>query len=487
MAYTYTSGELQQWRERALNGPFKDAGDAFTNSPGDWVRIKTEAARFLSSDFAGMGWDGIGMPADQYQDPLGSPIGQVNAPIFGTSSAQRDTRMMSAVFVDLIENTTTYRAAVKSVILDQAQRAGTDFSNTTLFPTSGFDTNPDIAWTWAEWMIKYLRAYDFIGESNFTSGEQTIIRKWFRDFATWQQYLVNVKVLDNYYVDRTVTIDNYQLNTSHWSYGVPSTYSIYRGGPPVWSGGGVHNNRRFGQIVFIAYAGVLLNDTSFKNTGARAVREYIAFHWYESGYPMELHRSDPSRPDAGLGYTPITYFDAVEVAHILQKDGFTDLFAFTTTKTISPTTGMIVTGSVTKSLEWIALQFKAKFMDANAPVIYAQGTTGTSGYLLQHYCLSPVDSQQYRHRTKPAQGASLANQYYLNSLIEDIYFPDQNTLIGGFPSDPTWNGSFLAWTAVAGTLPGFMFMQADIDINYGVPVDPVLSSGWIDESIIRRW
>lgn len=41
-----TADELAIWQDRAVNGPYKTAGDVSTNSPGDWTRIAANAATF---------------------------------------------------------------------------------------------------------------------------------------------------------------------------------------------------------------------------------------------------------------------------------------------------------------------------------------------------------------------------------------------------------------------------------------------------------
>jgi len=44
----FTQEELNIWRQRAENGPYKTRGDVCTNSPGDWERIVGHANAFLS-------------------------------------------------------------------------------------------------------------------------------------------------------------------------------------------------------------------------------------------------------------------------------------------------------------------------------------------------------------------------------------------------------------------------------------------------------
>ena len=44
----FTQEELNIWRQRAENGPYKTRGDVRTNSPGDWERIAGHANAFLS-------------------------------------------------------------------------------------------------------------------------------------------------------------------------------------------------------------------------------------------------------------------------------------------------------------------------------------------------------------------------------------------------------------------------------------------------------
>jgi len=53
----FTQEELNIWRQRAQNGPYKTRGDVCTNSPGDWERIVSHANAFLSNP-SGERWKG---------------------------------------------------------------------------------------------------------------------------------------------------------------------------------------------------------------------------------------------------------------------------------------------------------------------------------------------------------------------------------------------------------------------------------------------
>jgi hypothetical protein len=380
----------------------------------------------------------------------------VNGPIYGSSTALKYNRMMTAAFVDLVQQSNTYKSHVKKILLEQAQKPGVDFSNTDLFPRADWGTNSDIAWTFAEWQIKFLKAYDYLGEDYFTEQEQAIMKKWFKDGAQWHEYLVNIKSLNKLYVQRGIPLEKYQFD-----YQFKSSSPIYRDGPYNYNSGNWHNNRRYGQINFVTHVGVLINDITLKQTGSFAIKEWLAFWWYPDGYFMELHRSTGTRPQGGLGYGPGTITNAVEVAKVLYHDGYENLFIYSTKVYLDPNTGKTVEGSVSKNLEWATLQLKRNFLDNNAKKIYPEGSSGSSNDILMHYCLATEGSSTYRHRIKPGEPASIVNKYYSNPEIREIYWPSTGDIVCGYPSNPSSQGAFNAWTGTGGAYPGYMFMYAE--------------------------
>jgi hypothetical protein len=443
----YTAEELAMWRSRAKNGPFKSKGDAFPNSPGDWDRMVKDATTFLNTSNDAMVWKGLN------QSVLDYPIGESDKFIFRSSTAYYYVNMMSAALVDLVQETTTYRSKLKKVMLAQAQMPGVDFSNRTYFPTTAWTGNSDFVWTYAIWQLKFLRTYDFIGPENFTSDERAIMEQWFRNGAEWHSYLCNIKGFDKLYSKRGIATNDYLFKMN--GQGDP----IFRDGPYRWQAGSWHSNRRWGQVAYVAHVGVLLNDLDFKLAGSYAFKEWLSFHLYEDGYAMELFRSLPNNPQKGLGYTPSTTANAASVARILYLDGFENLFDYKTDVYLSKGGNIVQAEGLSKSLEWAILQqFRNNLLETDAPAIYPYNSSGTSNDILMHYCNANSSSSQIRHRIKPGEPSAIANIYYNNSKIRGVYWPDGS--LCGYPSDPSTQGIFNAWTGTDGQYPGYMFMYA---------------------------
>jgi hypothetical protein len=146
---------------------------------------------------------------------------------------------------------------------------------------------------------------------------------------------------------------------------------------------------------------------------------------------------------------------------LLYYDGYENLFDYKTDVYIDPNSGILKKGGVERGLEWAMLNFINNFLDSNAPDIYPHGSTGSNTDILIHYCDATPGSDQTRHRAKPGLPASIANKYYNNPKIRNIYWGDGGGGLAGYPSNPSTQGVFNAWTGTGGTYPGYMFMYAE--------------------------
>jgi len=447
----FTNKELETWKKRAIEGPFKSSNDAFANSPGDWERMTQDAEEFMSNKEYYFYWEG----------PPGRVDGDFNNYQKVSYISKPAVRMMTAAFVDLVQSTNKYKPYVKKALLRQAQQPGVDFSNRSIYPTDSYKGNVDEVWAYAEWQMKFLNAYAYVGKDYFTADERQTIEQWLRDGAEWHQKLVDDMSLDQLFVQRGVPLENYKYNTDHWTYKNLSSGLTHRNGHKIYSISKWYNNRRIGQAKFIAHAGVLLDIEAMKITGSNVFKEWLAFYWNENGYPSELHRSTPTRPQGGLGYLGDTMMRIAEIVRILHLDGYENLYKYSTNIYISEGDGNLIEGGMNKSLEWAIIQIRENFIEKNSPKIYPYGSSGNSTDILMHYSLS-TNWQTLGHRVRLAESASIANIYYKNHKIVPIYWPSSGDLTG-FPSKVTTNGSYGSWNSVGGTLPGFMFMYAGVD------------------------
>src|SRR5690348_7201464 len=93
-----TSDELAIWQNRAVNGPYKTAGDVQTNSPGDWDDITTRKTSFNSNP-----------TADRW---AGNQTGSCWTPSSTSPGAALQIKMLAAAFYALVKNDTTSAANV---------------------------------------------------------------------------------------------------------------------------------------------------------------------------------------------------------------------------------------------------------------------------------------------------------------------------------------------------------------------------------------
>lgn len=476
--YFYTDEELIVWRDRSVNGPFKTFGADYTNSPGDWDRMVGESASWFANFANSTVWSGptstvnVADPDHPWRHP----------------ESRRSMDMLTASFVDLVNNTSVYTSAIKNVLLQQAQVTNTNFTNRTIYPKETWTGDENTIWSFAEWQMKFLKAYDFIGEENFTASEQTIMRNWFAGGADWHNYLLNTLRWPKIYETRTGDPTNY-LFTSRGEdlynppYRYASSNALNRQSAGSWK-----NNRSVIQTLYVTACGLLFGNSNYKQQGAWCTKEYIAYHWFPDGYAFELYRSTPDLPQKGIGYIPSTLAGYLEIAKFLYEDGYENLFEWSTTTGLNINTQQIDPDvGVTKSLEWCTLNFRNNFLLSSAQGIYPYGSSGTSTEILMHYCNAAAGTSQLRHRTKPCEPAVLANIYYNNPQIREIYWPD-----GGdgnlcpIVSNPNPNGTFGAWNGTGGMFPAFMFMYADyIYSSEPTPPDPTPSTGVVTRRFRR--
>ena len=405
----YSADELARWQGRAINGPFKTAGDAYENSRGEYDAIKSAAATILTGANSTYVVSGTCQPID-----LSDGSTWLDYYEFGSFEKVRD-----AAFVDLVEGTNVYTARVKELLLLQAQEPCMDFTNRSLYP---YNTQDGI-WLYAEWLHRVFNAYDYLDDSVLTSSEKTIIDNWFKGAADWLNYIVDSKYLAPLYTTR----NHVDVVNSVASYS--PTVTPFKNGPLFYNQAYYISNRIFGIANFVAHAGVKFNNTTWKETAAQLVREYISLYFDENGYYAELQRSTVAHPRYGIAYGANTLLNAVEISHVLHQDGYANLFEYKSYATLNPSNGSIIAGSVQKSLEWVFLKFRENFMLSGSPQIYPYRNTNDVSTQLINFCLNPsLDSKKTIGRMLAA--SYMVNRYYGNPLIDEIHGTTKGNICG---------------------------------------------------------
>ena len=170
-----TQEELNIWKQRAQNGPYKSTGDVRTNSPGDWTRIVNNKNSFLSNPSA-QRW--AGQTVNSCAQPWAPEPGQ------GTGYLIVDAGFYYLV-ADTAADRESVRVAVRNELLAQTATAGTDFSNRTRWcQNSPYGPVTDEGTTISNWLTRLLFAYDYIRPS-LTATERSTIDTWFLNAGTY--------------------------------------------------------------------------------------------------------------------------------------------------------------------------------------------------------------------------------------------------------------------------------------------------------------
>jgi hypothetical protein len=457
----FSKTELEIWSDRAVNGPFLNAGDAFISSPGSYNRIKTNAGTLgLYENEVVVTGSCVSVDSDDGKTMVGSTG-------FGKIDVARE-----AAFVDLLESTSNNTSTVKSLLLQQAQEPCMDFSNRTLYPYN----NKDGVWLYAEWIHRVLLTYDYLGRDVFTTEEQDVMDNWFKSAADWFDYIITDRSMDGLYVSRTGLPENYVINFDHWANtGVGE--QRYKNSGVFHPPGSWIDSKKLGIANFITHVGVMYDEKEWKETGAQLVREYVSFYFDENGYFAELNRSTGNIPTFGLAYGANALANVAGISYILNFDGYTNLFEYESNATIDPATGDIIMGSVTKSLEWVLLSMRKNFMLADAPAIYPLNNTSENSTQVIHLCLNNGGYYSTQVAGRFYSGAAIINNYYKNSVIEEIYASEYGNMCGVIANDQISDEAH-------GVAPSFLFQYAGADT---IKEESIGLHSFTSQTELRTW
>lgn len=424
-----SADELDVWRSRAANGPYRTRGDVSSNSPGDWDRIAENAQAFLEKPSAGR-WNG---PVSN------NPKGCVKK---GPNEARNPryvpqwkeaTELRDAAFVALVEDSRKHALAVKTELLAQARERGVAFADRSRFCHGALDGDDNPVFNIANWVTRLLFAYDYVtihDDQLFTSSERREMDKWFFAAAKWMQPLVDEK-LDELFADRES--GDYRLTSSAdtgWK------DRLYQGGPEIRTLQRRYNNRMAVTIRFVTLVGVAQDDASFKNSGKAYVKELLQFGYYPEGVVGEFQRWTSSDPTRGWKYAVEQAGSMLTIADVLARAGDTSLYEYTTTNGALGTAGTHHLGGP-KSLRRLVTDLY-HYVDGT----YRRKTPGGD-------LIDPTDAN-WIHDTMLAS----ANVYYKDSYAASIY---TRKAAPGYPSKPRQSQGDSEggeW----GIYPGMLFM-----------------------------
>ncbi len=441
----WSDAHLTEWRDRAINGPYKMAGDAFDPLiPGEWQRIVSEKDSFMSNPSADRE-SVLLIP----ETPLYYPKGQ---------------NTVSAAFYALVKKDSSVAASVKAEILWHARASGTQVSPTRVMVTD------DGNWWKASWLMRYLVGASFI-EDSFTSGELTEVKDWLSNWAQAYDLSVN-KELAQCFPNR------YSRDYSRT--GSPASSSYYSRYAYLDSNGTGHNqiaavaryynNRRSTIMGFVGLASVWLQDVTLIDHSKLYFEEWLQFSVFPDGSVGEYDRNRSSTSSSnvmqGLIYNGANLESAITLASALSINGDDSLFQYSTTNGIwgTESTG----GDPAKSLK-LAVNTHMDLIENEKLWYAADGSVVTA---------NRIDSKAESGNNNGTQWnveiyfAPIGNRYWKDARIKNGYMRTSTNSIPYSSKFGTAGPLSGPWKGHHAAFPSMLFMFADME-NVGTgPVTP---------------
>jgi len=435
-----TSDELAIWQDRAVNGPYKTTGDVSSGSLGDWDRIVSRKNTFNTNP-AAVRWNGQVSNQSWHISPPGI-------------DNQQALNMLAAAFYSLVANDATTKTNVHDELIAQAGVTGTNFGDTTRWPTI---SGGEDGWIhdYASWLIRLLHSYDYT-KAAFSGAEQTTMDTWFLNAANYMdktaQDLITVARFPNRY-SNDYSVDNYG------SLGA-NQFVIFYGGPihGDWHEG--WNNRAALLVCFAGLVGIMQNNSTLISHTTRWCKEALSYCVFCTDSNTTFHIGDYHRwvdgyASNGWAYS-VDFTESIQTfADALARTGDYTLYAYSTSVDYRGT------GSAARTLQDV-INTNLKYV---VPDITHYGTS-VAGNQNATYRVDTEDPTLVPggSRLRDICGA-ITNIYYNDANNKSIYMRTK----AGCPAYPTTN---LSWDEVGegprALFPGILFMWGQLE---GV-VDP---------------
>lgn len=428
----FTKEELDIWKQRARNGPYKQRGDVSPNSPNDWERILSNANAFLKNPKADR-WNG------GYQGNGCVPKGTTSQ-IMSYEPHKSLLKIRDAAFVYQITGDTGYRDAVKNELLGYyVGHAKMDFSNRSrwcLGQGSVNDMNPGFIISGG--MDRALSSYDLIRDS-LTQGERERIEKWLRNAGDYFRRVVDDDLNPIFKDRQNGIIKDPASMGKHRAY-------THDGGYSITTIARRFNNRRAEMMKFVSAVGILVSDRTMKDSARQFFIDWMKFGVFPDGTHNEYYRNIPSKPEKGFGYTMSTISSMICIADVFARSGDSSLYDYVTSDGFKDSKGG-------KKNLLLVMQNISKYINHDLKR-YFPGKAGQINYL--------IDGRTSSWKSVFDIYFSKANVYYKDEYIKNTYLRKQPG-VDQYPSNPAPAGAFNTWQGIGGMSPGVLFMYGQME------------------------
>lgn len=475
---TVSFDELALWRKRSHEGPYKMAGDAGKNTPGDWTRIREYADEFCRSPFDSGNsgsqdldlWTGYDYQIDSLdQYPIWQGI-----------------KLEAAAFCYLVQNDTLAGQLAKACLLKQVRMAGGPKrvglriaewpwpSSSQAKPTFESGTKE------CTWLLRLALTYDYILPL-LKKEEKREIVAYFRSSARYfarraqrrfEECFPNRSKGD--YTERRYLADPKGVRV----FGAEPIYepdedgnapSAYKGriythvnadgslGNPIPRLAIIYNNRTAERMNFILLAGLLSGDKYLVDQARCYQREWLMFSVFPDGTYGEYERDgNYGNPSQGaMWYGGLCLQSYTLAADWFSRLGDKSLYTFSTRDGAHNT--KVPASQPPKSFQTVLNRYVDNCRGEN-PIYYGE--------------VKPENRidiwNENEHAKYPTRYATwdyllaLANRHYRNPLYRQVY---QRTASGMLPypgKDYSTAGKvWLPWCGSSAEVPGWLFMYGE--------------------------
>ena len=303
-----TQAEVDIWKKRAINGPYKNGWDTIKNRADAWVASPESR------------WAG------------NTTTVCYNASTHGVPARTRDRGMRDAGFVYLVTGTASYRDAVLTQLLNQVKVTGTDFSNKTTWCVPG---SPTLFET-SNWLRRLVYAYSYIRDG-ISAGNKSTLDTWFSNAGYYFAAHVHDPIAVRF---PNRLLDDYASCASAGSCPGKDDGLLYYGGPMTKTFHEAWNNQPAVHAAMIAAIGVVTDDATLKARAKRFVQEWLKFAVWPEGAVVDQNRWRKGQtPQVAYTYAGTAIGSIVTIADHLARAGDTSLYKFATSDGMFGTQG----------------------------------------------------------------------------------------------------------------------------------------------------